>query len=613
MAVMVVLVVLAMASAASAASKRSVGRWVAGDIHTHTWLTDGKNTQGEVIRNAFENYGLDYMANSEHGGTSTYNPVGIGFVTPVWRWITLTNYSFPIIQDNRELYPERRLIQGVEWNAPTHEHVSVGIVGAGNEPDGVGTFEYRFDAKDTDLSRAGEGTKAITHSETFVTTIAASPTGATEAGDAVTITTVSPHHLDVGATITIAGVGVAGYNGDFTVTAVTDTTLTYTAATSGLAASGDGTVSNKITVVDVPAIPFDKKNVTADDTIAGVKWLDDTYGSDAYAIVNHPSRAQLWHVGDFRAMNDAAPEIAFGMEGLPGHQPDLTGRGGYNYAYADPAVQARARTYGGADWMTSQVGGLWDSLLGEGRNWWIFNNSDYHTYQNQYKDAAGNYYATQYYDFWPGQYAKTWTYAQKFNMDGLVQGMRSGNVFVANGDLINGLKFTLADGKRSATMGQTLSTTAGRTVSVQISMRSPKMNENGDPVKVNHVDVIAGDVTGRIDPSSPDYGTKETNSSTSVIKTFTKFNKASGWMVVSFKVKATKDMYFRLRGTNLAANIANETDAQGNPLVDEDSYVDSPNPDPKAAVANPTVHGNLPEIVWNDLWFYSNPVFVDVK
>ncbi len=76
---------------------------------------------------------------------------------------------------------------------------------------------------------------------------------------------------------------------------------------------------------------------------------------------------------------------------------------------------------------------------------------------------------------------------------------------------------------------------------------------------------------------------------------------------------ANKDMYFRLRGTNLAPNTANETDAQGNPLVDEASYVDTPNPDPKAAVKTPTVHGNLPEIVWNDLWFYSNPVFVSVK
>jgi hypothetical protein len=74
--------------------------------------------------------------------------------------------------------------------------------------------------------------------------VAASPTGATEATNTVTITTSSSHNLAAGASVTIAGVGVAGYNGTFTVTAVpTTTTFTYTNPTSGLAASGGGTVT----------------------------------------------------------------------------------------------------------------------------------------------------------------------------------------------------------------------------------------------------------------------------------------------------------------------------------------------------------------------------------
>ncbi len=36
-------------------------------------------------------------------------------------------------------------------------------------------------------------------------------------------------------------------------------------------------------------------------------------------------------------------------------------------------------TYGGFDWMTATVGGLWDSLLAEGKPWWITANSDSHT------------------------------------------------------------------------------------------------------------------------------------------------------------------------------------------------------------------------------------------
>ncbi len=63
MVLVVALLVLAAAASASAAKakKQPAGRWVAGDIHTHTWLTDGKNTEAEVIRNAFENFGLELL------------------------------------------------------------------------------------------------------------------------------------------------------------------------------------------------------------------------------------------------------------------------------------------------------------------------------------------------------------------------------------------------------------------------------------------------------------------------------------------------------------------------------------------------------------------------
>lgn len=524
------------AASAGAAVTTTAGKWLSGDLHTHTWLTDGKNTQIEVLRNAFE-YGLDFFANSEHGGQYSGVPSGLTtFVSPVWRWMTLTNYSYPIVLDARSLYPEKQVIQGVEWNVPTHEHASVGIVGPGNEPYGIGVFEYRFDAKDTDTSRAGEAQKEVSHTET-------------------------------------------------------------------------DTAGNPVKVVDIPAVSMDKLNATQTDMLAAVRWLDENYSSDAYMLVNHPSRAQKWQVGDFRALNDAAPEICFGMEGLPGHQPDLYGRGGYDYEFDDPAVEARARTYGGADWMIAKVGGLWDSLLGEGRNWWIVNNSDYHRYSTNYT-SGGAFYATQYFDFWPGEYNKTWLYATDRTTQGVVGAARSGNSFAVNGDLIDRLSFKVADGKKSATMGQTLSTSRGRTVTVTVAFRSPAMNNNGDPVAVDHVDVIAGDVTGPISPSSPDYAARETNSSTKVLTTLSAFKRKNGWMTASFKVPVTGSMYVRLRGTNLAPGTADQTDAQGNPLVDTLTYTDVPNPDPKAAATTPTVRGNLPAMCWEDLWFYSNPIYV---
>ncbi len=73
-------------------------------------------------------------------------------------------------------------------------------------------------------------------------TIAASPTGAIENGFLVTITTTTAHGLSAGQSVTVSGVGVAGYNGTFPVVAAPSSTqFTYIAGASGLAASGGGT------------------------------------------------------------------------------------------------------------------------------------------------------------------------------------------------------------------------------------------------------------------------------------------------------------------------------------------------------------------------------------
>jgi autotransporter-associated beta strand protein len=83
--------------------------------------------------------------------------------------------------------------------------------------------------------------------------ISASPTGATEAGSTATITTSAAHGFSVGQIVQISGVGVAGYNGSFTITSVpTPTTFTYTATATGLAASGGGTAS--VVTTQTPAV-----------------------------------------------------------------------------------------------------------------------------------------------------------------------------------------------------------------------------------------------------------------------------------------------------------------------------------------------------------------------
>src|SRR5262249_38966372 len=71
--------------------------------------------------------------------------------------------------------------------------------------------------------------------------IKASPDGATESGNTVTITTTAPHSYIPGALVDVEGVGVAGYNGlHLILSPPTLNSFTYTVSQTGLAASGGG-------------------------------------------------------------------------------------------------------------------------------------------------------------------------------------------------------------------------------------------------------------------------------------------------------------------------------------------------------------------------------------
>jgi hypothetical protein len=87
------------------------------------------------------------------------------------------------------------------------------------------------------------------------------------------------------------------------------------------------------------------------------------------------------------------------------------------------------------------------------------------------------------------------------------------------------------------------------------------------------------------------------------------------------KVKGSQ--YFRLRGTNLPPATPFETDASGNPILDyELSPADATQPgkvkcdDPACPAHMRTIAGvkysTFDVAAWSDLWFYANPVFVEV-
>ncbi len=205
-----------------------------------------------------------------------------------------------------------------------------------------------------------------------------------------------------------------------------------------------------------------------------------------YLISNHAARSApgLGVYGqdtprELRAANDAAPNVYHGFEGAPGHQAGPLA-GGRRGAYGNHP------TYGGFDQMTARVGGLWDSLLGDGRKWWITATSDSHVHWTR----GGI-------DFWPGEYSKTYVLARN-QYDDVLDGLRTGRIWVTTGDLISGLDlFATRSGERAG-MGETLRLgSRGRhDVDIEIYVR-PLAGENfhGDRPVVRRVDLIVGHIT----------------------------------------------------------------------------------------------------------------------
>ncbi|MEQ9401758.1 MAG: hypothetical protein RJQ04_21510 [Longimicrobiales bacterium] len=308
--------------------------------------------------------------------------------------------------------------------------------------------------------------------------------------------------------------------------------------------------------------------------IEALEFMD---GMDARPVViaNHPSRSATeigvygyYDPAELRNWNDAAPEVAVGMAGAPGHQAVALDEDGTVTDGGPRGGYGRAPTMGGFDQMTARLGGFWDSMLGEGRRWWITANSDSHIHYTQ----GGV-------DFWPGEYSKTWVWAEPTH-DAILEGLRRGRVFVALGDLITALDVAVVAGGDTASLGDSVMVAPGASLDVTVRFRDPVgPNHNGDDPSVSRVDLIVGEVRGPVTDRATD-----TNPTTRVVARFTASDWSTDgeWRTFTHRLGPVDGpLYLRLRGTN--------------------GQEPEPGPDPRT------------EDPWTDLWFYSNPVFVGVR
>lgn len=444
--------------------------------------------------------------------------------------------AYPQLLAARKKHPQLVLFQGLEWNIPAAEHGSIIVPPTEDEARCVADFEARFDERNTTARKNKQAEREKA-----------------PGGNAMT-----------------------------------------------------------------PAEPAAEPANTEAAAVAGVQYLQERRcypeGSPQrrdgaprpLMFANHPARRGIDSPHELRAWSEAGPDVMRGFEGAPGHgaSPLLGEARGH---YGDKPGKASFpgyplesyRTWGGYDYYVAQVGGLWDSLLGEGRAFYITANSDSHrflgdhravdrsTYRShgavtrldQTQDTRpGTFSPDQ--DYPPGAYAKTWVYARDRSPLAVLEAMRAGNMFTAIGGLIETCALWCEDGEHAAPMGSTLLLSRrGRDVELTVRI-GPATRKNlvGQVPRLHHIDLIAGQIRG---PGADRDALKNPTARVVAQLPVSAARRVGGALEFRYRFpRVVAPFYVRARGTSTAVK-APQMDA---PPVD----------------------------VWGDLWFYTNPVLIQV-
>jgi hypothetical protein len=715
----------------AAAAGKTPGQYASGDFHNHTTCSDGSISMQKLVKKSTDKvdtpWGLDWFVQAGHGDSGNRNCTlvedaslstpaypyvagkapstkwadsigaaaikgdggGVGGTGNMWRWQAVQEYQYPLIEYLATL-KNLPLFLGLESVVAGHEHSSMSVI-TGQMPATLANTALPTTAGYTALGNAnalsqwaycfdrgnnGDKSRGNTTGTNIGNNWDCSVDGSANAAD--------PHWDATAQKLVING------------------------------GAGSGTAGHA-------------------KTLEALKWMAKNHAKASYYVPTHLERAgpfnpdgnNGFNIEHLRNFNNTAPEIAFGFDSQPGHGAS-DNRGEYqvkrNTIGGVKVDSVGGTTYGGTGVYAGVVGGVWDALLGEGRNWWFFASSDWH---NRGGFGPDDRRSSQ--DFYPGEYQRTSVLArgsadERLKPQRIVDALRSGNVWSTTGQLIDRLAFvacasykngggfvpdamaeaqavnaatgnTDMDHPHCATMGEKLVVHPGAEIVVAVALRDPEgtnyspytfanpsLKQIGITQPLNapvldHVDVIGGKVTGYRTPNTVGYagewprntawlredGTTAgldavpeaaKNTSAAILKTFNG-NGDTSWKAVkspvdgttflkmSFRIPAVDaSQYVRLRGTNLPPAVPYETDANGNPLAD--LYTNA-NDTSKLRIQCTTVGANVPAngetytgnsidgcpnhlptvggvkyvaydvAAWSDLWFYSNPIYVEVE
>jgi hypothetical protein len=549
----------------SRAPVKTPGKYVAGDFHNHTTCTDGSTSIQRLVQKSTSTtpdapWGLDWFVQAGHGGGGnrnctlaedeslatpayplSFSPTGALLgptttwqnnnpsITPkgdvsgtapnqrMWHWQVVQEFAYPLVE-YLAARQDKPMFMGIESVVAGHEHTSMAVI-----------------------------------------------TGQMPASVYNTALPTNPPYNALGNADALAKWAYCFDRG------VADTSRGNTTATSGIGNNWECAVPGSPNEADPSWSALAAKLVPAggagtgdrghNKTVEAVKWMAAFHPNGSYYVPAHLERAgpfnpdgnNGFNVEHLRNFNNAGPRIAFGFESQPGHGAS-SGRGGYglrrNTIAGVRVDSAGGTTYGGTGVYAAQIGGVWDALLGEGRNWWFFASSDWHN-----RGAFGHDDRRSTNDFYPGEYQRNYTMVRngsdRLNPQNIVDGLRSGNTWVATGQLVDRLAFVACasypgPGKRTnaaveaialaaaqnntdtnvsgcATMGEKLTVRPGAEIIVAIVVRDPSgpsyspytfsnpsllqvgINQPMDKPVLAQIDVIRGMVSGYKTPGAPDY------------------------------------------------------------------------------------------------------------
>jgi hypothetical protein len=564
----------AVPTAASAAPK-TPGKYVAGDFHNHTTCSDGSISMQKLVKKSTDKidtpWGLDWFVQAGHGGSGNRNctlvedatlatpaypvvtnssgvvqgpattwgnsvpsiaPKGLlsgtaGPTQNMWRWQSLQEFQYPLIEylSAQKNIP---LFLGVESVVAGHEHSSMSVI--------TGQIPLSLDT--ATLPQAP--------------VIAANTSRYTALGNANALAQweycFDRNDGDTSRGNTAVG-GSVGNNWNCSFAGGLNSSSPLWNATSQKLGQGSGAGTG---------------NNGHIKTVEAIKWMAANHPKGSYYIPAHLERAgpfnpdgnNGFNIEHLRNFNNAGPEIAFGFETQPGHGATAQ-RGEYtvlrNGGFTGSTTNVDSvggTTYGGTGVYGAQVGGVWDALLGEGRNFWFFASSDWHSrgqFGSDDRRSTG--------DFYPGEYQRNYTMVRngtdKLRPQTIVDGLRSGNNFASSGQIIDRLAFiacvsypglqfrsnaavealavaaatnnTDIDKAGCATMGEKLVVRPGAEIVVTIVTRDPAgtnyspysfpnpslaqvgINQPMNAPVLDHIDLVRGLVTGYKTPGAADY------------------------------------------------------------------------------------------------------------